>query len=409
MKLEKFIAIRYLKSKHKINFITIISLLSVLGITIGVSALIVVISVFNGFGNLVTNILVSFDPHIKIESNKPEGFDRDLELENFLEKNDKVLSFSPFVGGKSVVYSNKVIRIINLIGISCEDNRELSGLKSSLTSGNYDLKSDEIPKVLLGLSLSSRLQVSVGDTIVIVSPDALESYLSGITIPSYQTFVVSGIYNSHNNEIDAFNVYVELSQAQRLLNFNNKIYGYEIRLKDIKFTNQIQKEINKIKGSNVYTARTWFDLHKDLYSVMIVERWSAYVILSLIIAVATFSIFSSLLMTVIEKKRDIGVLKALGLPNRSLLKIFLFEGVLIGVIGSLLGVLLGLFVCYIQMNYKLYSLDPTVYIIDALPVYVNTIDVILIGTMAVILAIIASYIPARKAIKLNPVDAIKWE
>jgi lipoprotein-releasing system permease protein len=142
---------------------------------------------------------------------------------------------------------------------------------------------------------------------------------------------------------------------------------------------------------------------------MLIERWTAYLILSLIIAVATFSIFSSLLMTVIEKKRDIGILKAMGMSNKSLLKIFLFEGILIGVIGSILGVILGLGVCYAQIKYKLYSLDPTVYIIDALPVKVQITDVILIAVMAIILSTIAGYFPAKRSTKLNPLEAIRWE
>lgn len=409
MTLEKFIAIRYLKSKHKINFITIISFLSILGITVGVAALIVVLSVFNGFGNIVTEILISFDPHLKIESNRAEGFYPDLKLENFLEKNKDVQSFSPFVNGKCVVYSNRVIRVINLIGISQEQNREIYGLKHSILSGSYDLSTDKLPKALIGLSIASRLQVSVGDTIVVVSPEGLESYLAGLSMPTNQVFIVSGIYNTHNKDIDAYNVYVPLNFAQRLLGYGNKIFGYEIRLKDIGKTSFLKNEIERKFDNKTYSVKTWFDLHKDLYSVMLIERWTAYVILSLIIAVATFSIFSSLLMTVIEKKRDIGILKAMGLPNKSLLKIFLFEGILIGIIGSIFGVILGLSVCYAQINYKIYSLDPTVFIIDALPVKIHWLDVVLIAIMAITLSVIAAYFPAKRAFKLNPVESIRWE
>lgn len=409
MRLEKFIAVRYLKSKHKINFITIISLLSILGIAVGVAALIIVLAVFNGFGNLVTEILISFDPHLKIESNQPEGFLPDKNLEKFLETNDQIESFSPFVSGKCVVYSNRIIRVINLIGISDEVNRELSGLKKSIVSGSYDFNSKQIPGALIGLSLAARLQVSVGDSIVVVSPDALEAYLAGIPLAANQTFVISGIYNTHNKDIDAYNVYVPLFFAQRLLGYKNKIFGYEIRLKNINQTNSIKKEIEKLSNSKLYTTKTWFDLHKDLYSVMLIERWAAYVILSLIIAVATFSIFSSLLMTVIEKKRDIGILKAMGLSNSSLLKIFLLEGILIGIIGSFLGVILGLAVCYAQIKYKLYSLDPNVYIIDALPIKIEWLDILLIVLMAIILATLAAYFPAKRSTKLNPLEAIRWE
>ncbi len=409
MKLERLIAFRYLKSKHKINFITVISFLSILGITVGVAALIVVLSVFNGFASIVTDILVSFDPHLKIESNLAEGFTPDKSLENYLEKNREVRSFSPFVYGKSVIYSKRVIRIINLYGISEEENRQLTALKSHIVSGNYDLKPGVLPKALIGFSLANRLQVSVGDTIVVVSPEGLESFLAGISAPMNQSFVISGIYNSRNVDIDAYNVYVPISFAQRLLGYGEKIFGYEIRLKNIKQTDYLKKEIEKIFLDEVYTTKTWFDLHKDLYSVMLIERWSAYIILSLIIAVATFSIFSSLMMTVIEKKMDIGVLKALGLPDKSLLKIFLLEGVLVGLIGSILGMILGLIICLLQIEYKLYSLDPNVYIIDALPVKVELLDIALVILMAIFLSTFAGYFPAKRASKQNPLEAIRWE
>ncbi|MGB9664451.1 MAG: FtsX-like permease family protein [Ignavibacteria bacterium] len=409
MSLEKFIAFRYLKSKHKVNFITIISFLSILGITVGVAALIVVLSIFNGFASIVTDILVSFDPHLKIESNVTEGFSPDKSLESYLEQNKKVESYSPFVYGKSVIYSRRVIRIINLYGISADENQKLSGLKNHIISGSYDLRTDNSPKAIIGFSLADRLQVSVGDTIVVVSPEGIENFLSGISAPMSQSFIIAGIYNSHNADIDAYNVYVSLPFAQRLLGYGDKILGYEIRLHNIDQSNSFKKEIERIFSSNLYSLKTWFDLHKDLYSVMLIERWSAYIILSLIIAVATFSIFSSLMMTVIEKKRDIGVLKALGLNDKSLLKIFLLEGILIGLIGSVLGVILGLLICFLQIKYKLYPLDPNVYIIDALPVKIQVLDIILIVLMAIFLSTVAGYFPSKRAAKQNPLEAIRWE
>lgn len=409
MSVERFIALRYLLSKHKINFVTIISIISILGITIGVAALIVVLSVFNGFSSLVKNILINFDPHIKIESTIPGGFTQSSQIENYLRLNKNIDSFSPYVNGKVVIYSNKVIRIVELNGITSDSTNKLSGLKDNIVLGQYDLSKKDFPKILIGLSLATSLRVSVGDTLTLVSPEGFENVLTLQSLPLSKQFIVSGIYSSHNKEIDAVKIYCDLNISQQLLGYGKNILGYEIRLKDINQTNSVKKELQKIIDKNSMDILTWFDLHKQLYSVMLIERWVAYTILSLIIAVATFSIFSSLFMTVLEKKREIGVLKSLGMSNNSILKIFLLEGFLIGIIGAIVGSILGIGICYLQVKFKIYGLDPTVYIIDSLPIELHSLDVILITLMAIILATLAGYFPAKKAARMLPIESIKWE
>lgn len=409
MSVERFIALRYLLSKHKINFITIISIISILGITIGVAALIVVLSVFNGFSSLVKNILINFDPHIKIESTIPGGFTQSSQIENYLRLNKNIDSFSPYVNGKVVIYSNKVIRIVELNGITSDSTNRLSGLKDNIVLGQYDLSKKDFPKILIGLSLATSLRVSVGDTLTLVSPEGFENVLTLQSLPLSQQFIVSGIYSSHNKEIDAVKIYCDLNISQQLLGYGKNIFGYEIRLKDINQTNSVKKELQKIIDKKSMDILTWFDLHKQLYSVMLIERWVAYTILSLIIAVATFSIFGSLFMTVLEKKREIGVLKSLGMSNNSILKIFLLEGFLIGIIGAIVGSIIGIGICYLQVKFKIYGLDPTVYIIDALPIELHSLDIILITLMAIILATLAGYFPAKKAAQMLPLESIKWE
>ncbi|MCX8010905.1 MAG: FtsX-like permease family protein, partial [Ignavibacteria bacterium] len=207
----------------------------------------------------------------------------------------------------------------------------------------------------------------------------------------------------------AVSVYSELSQAQDLLGYDNRINGFEIRGANISSAELIKNELKFKLDQNIYEVKTWFDLHKQLYSVMLIERWTAYIILSLIIAVATFSIFGSLIMTVIEKKRDIGILKSMGATNKSILKIFLIEGTLIGIIGAFLGTVIGLIVCYLQIEYKLYPLDSTIYIIDALPVEIRIVDIVVISVSAIFLSTLAGLYPAFKASKTVPLEAIRWE
>jgi len=158
-----------------------------------------------------------------------------------------------------------------------------------------------------------------------------------------------------------------------------------------------------------FTVDTWYDFHKELYSVMKVERWTAYLILSLIIAVATFNILGSLSMSVIEKRRDIGILNAMGIREKSVLRIFMFEGILIGIIGTVLGALLGYFICYLQIKYNIYPLNPAQYKVAALPMQLRVSDFFYISGASLLLSFLASLYPAKKAVKVNPLEAIKWE
>ena len=159
----------------------------------------------------------------------------------------------------------------------------------------------------------------------------------------------------------------------------------------------------------MFSVNTWYDFHKELYTVMKVERWSAYIILCLIVAVATFNILGSLSMSVIEKKRDIGILRSMGASEKSITKIFMYEGLLIGIIGTLAGLLIGYFICYLQLHYNIYPLDPTQYKIDSLPLQIRISDFFFVAGASMLLTFLASLFPAKRAAKVNPLEAIKWE
>jgi len=187
------------------------------------------------------------------------------------------------------------------------------------------------------------------------------------------------------------------------------VQGYEAKLTDTDYSASVKNMLEERLNKNDFTISTWYDFHQELYSVMQIERWTAYIILSLIIAVATFNILGSLSMSVIEKQRDIGILRSMGVREKSILKIFMFEGILIGVIGTIIGVLLGYLICYIQINFNIYPLNPAQYKIDALPVELRVSDFFFISGASMLLSFLASLYPAKKAAKVNPINAIKWE
>ena len=410
MSFERFIAKRYLLSKHKINFISIISFISIMGITIGVAALIVVLSVFNGFGSLVTSFLMNFDPHLRIEY-KIDSHQKNAEqLENIITQTPDLKSYAPFVSGKVLVFSNKITQVINLKGIDTSATDNIYNIKENILYGNDDLVGDDgHAGVIIGLRLADELRTLVGDTITVVSPEGIERVFAQYGMPNTQIFVVRGIFSSKNNEYDESLMFTSLEEAQYLLGYNDEIQGYDIKLNNYDNSFIAKDFLENKLDKKILEVNTWYDFHKELYSVMQIERWVAYILLSLIIAVATFNILGSLSMSVIEKKRDIGIMRSMGSKEKSILKIFMYEGLMIGVVGTLLGVLLGYFICFLQLQYNIYPLDPTQYKIDSLPLEIRISDFFYITGVSLFLSLIASYIPAKRAAKVDALQAIKWE
>ncbi len=406
--IESFIAKRYLRTRRKLNFITIISILSTLGITIGVAALVIVLSVFNGFGSIVTSILVSFDPHIRIAVTEQAGFAKINQVENILKNDKNIAAYSPFVEGKVILLNRRTYEIASMKGINKEKNPTW-GAMSKIISGEPNVGNETTDNIVLGLPLALRLSARVGDTITVTSAYNIEKTITTLSIPQTRKFRVTGIFESNNRDYDVSYSFTSIPSAQRLFGLNNQITGFEIRLNDFREAESVKKELEKKIETKLFSVNTWYDLHKELYNVMLIERWGAYILLCLIIAVAVFNIFASLTMTVIEKKKDIGVLRSMGLNKKSIQKIFMFEGLLVGIIGTFMGLALGILVCFLQIKYNFYPLDPTKFIIDALPVEIRVSDIFAIGAMSLLLAFLAAIYPAKRAAKTNIIESIKYE
>ncbi len=410
MNYERFIAKRYLLSKHKINFITIISFISITGITIGVAALIVVLSVFNGFGSLVTSFLMNFDPHLRVEYKIDSSKEDYNKVDSVLNQTPDLKSYAPFVSGKVLALNKGNIQVITLKGIEPKTAELIYNIKDNILFGSSKLnEDDETPGILIGLRLADRLQVLAGDTVTIISPAGIEKALTQFGMPNTQKFIVQGIFSSQNNEYDESLAFTFLSEAQYLLGYKNGYQGFEIKLNNSDNAFIAKDFLISRLDNNKFEINTWYDFHKELYTMMQIERWVAYILLSLIIAVATFNILGSLSMSVIEKKRDIGIIRSMGAKENSVLKIFMYEGLMIGLIGTGLGVLLGYFICFLQLQYNIYPLDPTQYKIDSLPLQIRLSDFFVIAGGSIFLSFIASLIPAKRATKVDALQAIKWE
>lgn len=407
MPISSFIARRYLGSKRHAGFITVITSISIVGITVGVAALIIVLSVFNGFNGLVSSILIGFDPHLRIESRQGGVFRIASQMMNYLGDNPEIKGASPFVSGKAMIVSREHTDVIFMKGINLSWYGSVSGIKEKIVLGKYSFGEGTENGIIIGMALADRLNTMIGDTIAVVSPAGIQSTLTQMSQPEIHKYIVSGIYESNNKDYDGLYGFISLKSAQQLFDMGNDVHGIEVRLNIFDNTELMKR---RIEGQFPQTAvSTWYDLHKDLYTMMSVERWAAFIILCLIIAVATFNLLGSLTMSVIEKTRDIGILEGMGLSRRKIATIFLFEGAYVGCIGTLAGCCLGYVTCILQDRYHLFPLDPTVYIIPAIPVEIHVADFILVGLTAVFLSTIAAWYPAQRAAALLPAEAIQWE
>jgi lipoprotein-releasing system permease protein len=407
-KLAFFIALRYARSKRKLNFITIISLLSTLGISIGVAALIIVLSVFNGFSSLVTTFLISLDPHVRVEASSEAGMQGLEQILPKLKTVNGLNSFTPYTSGKLVLRVSGDVRVVNARAASAQGVTEVYQVDKYLIDGEIYKDTGSVPGVLIGKALADYLGVVPGDQLTLVSTANIEAVIGQGALPLLTKAVVSGIYYSKNNDYDLAGIFLPYDEGSHLLGFDGP-QGYDLRLADESLAKAAKEQIGAMLPANQYSVKTWFDLHGDLFTVMIMERWAAYLLLSLIILVAVFNILASLTMTVIEKKRNIGIMRAMGMPPQLIRRIYLFHGLIIGVAGTFGGFLLGVFVYWLQITYVIYPLDPVKFKIAALPIELQTADFFVVGFAAIALSLLAALLPAKRAANIDALEAIRWE
>jgi len=409
MRTEFFIAKRYLFSKKNVSFITVISTISILGVSIGVAAMIIVLSVFNGFSKKVTSILIGFDPHIRIEAVNNAKINNYESLLQTIYAND-IPNAAPYTQNKGMLATKDVNKVLFVKGVDENKIEKVSGIKDYTTYGTFTLKDKgSFGSIIIGFSLANNLKAFIGDTITILSPVGLEYSLTQFVEPITKQFIVSGIFDSDNRDYDSKYAYISIGSAQELFRLNDNVNGIELRLNDINQSDEVKMRLQSQIDTSKYNIMTWYDLHKDFYSILKVERWAAFILLSLIIIVASFNILGSLTMTVIEKKRDIGILKAMGASDKMITRIFMFEGLVVGLVGMVTGSILGVGISLLQIYFKIYKLDTSVYKLDALPMELRVSDFIYIPLAALVLCFLASLYPSMRAAKQKPVDSIRWE
>ncbi|RMD99952.1 MAG: lipoprotein-releasing ABC transporter permease subunit [Calditrichaeota bacterium] len=415
MGFEFFIARRYLRSKRKTGFISLITYISTIGVMIGVAALIISLSVANGFEDEVRSRIIGFDAHIKVRTFHDRGMDQAAgeRIIAMLDSLPQVKGAAPYIFEKGMIVSKERKEGVLIKAIDPKREPLVTNLVNNIIYGSLNLDMVHVegerdyPGIILGRWLADRLVTNLGDRVQILSASGLDlSPLGGA--PRFRTFRVAGYFETGLYEYDDNYAFISIEQGQKLFESPGKITGVQVKLDNMNHAKRIAEWINRRLGYP-YMTITWFSMNKNLFAWMQIEKWAAFLILSLIIMVAAFNIVSTLIMVVLEKRKDIGILKSMGAYSSSILKIFVFEGLFAGIIGVILGLLIGYGFCWAQLKYKFFSLPGEVYIINSLPIQLQWIDFFSIAAAALFLSFVATLYPAYKAAKLDPIEAIRYE
>jgi len=404
---QLFIAFRYLKSKKKHKGISVNTLISVGGVAVGVMALLVVLSVMSGFHEDLQKKILGVRAHIIITDLRGTM----PEYKNVLEAikgEEHVVSAAPFVFGQTMVSLENRAHGVFLRGIVPEEEIETTEILHLIKEGDIaDLKEqDGISGILIGKELSRSIGAYTGDIVNVISPVGEIGPLG--MLPKVRKFRVAGVFEVGMFEFDLNLVLTNIKPAQEFFGMNGEISGIEIKLDDI-YKAPLVRESLKGKLAFPLTARDWMQMNRNLFSALKLEKFAMFVALILIILVASFNIISNLIMNVIEKKREIAILKAMGATNNGIMAIFMMQGLLIGIVGTVIGVIGGYLLSYIINAYEIIKLPADVYYLSHLPVKMKLFDFAVVSLSAILISFIATIYPAWQAAKLDPVEPLRYE
>ncbi|MBW2606333.1 MAG: lipoprotein-releasing ABC transporter permease subunit [Deltaproteobacteria bacterium] len=410
MSFEYFIGRRYLRAKRQQAFISLITILSTTGIAVGVMALIVVIAVMSGFESDLKSRILGGQSHIVLMRHGGP-FTEYRKILKDVEKIDGVESATPVIYTQVMLRTSSRVSGAVLRGIDPESAGRVIKTLDKVSfhnpkAGMGESTDNNVPGIVLGKELANNLGVSKGDTIYLISPRGMISPIGHL--PAMKRFKLTGFFESGMYDYDGSFAYINIEQAQKILRMGNSVTGIEIRVDNMYKAREIAQKIVSDLGFPFW-ARDWMQMNQNLFTALKLEKTVMFIILTLIVLVAAFNIASTLIMMVMEKTRDIAILKAMGATDKSIKKIFVFKGMVIGTVGTTLGVILGFVLCTILKHYKIAELTGDIYYFTTkLPVRLEFFDVFIIVSAALVICFLATIYPARQASRLDPVEAIRY-
>jgi len=396
------VALRHLRSRRKHAFVSLITVISILGVMVGVAALITVISVMTGFSSYMQDRILGTTSHILITG--VGGMEDARDVISKVTPVGGVKAAAPYVMGQSLLKVNGDVTGVVVRGIDPSREKGVTDLAEHMTRGSMaDLTDDGI---IIGVELARQRGLRIGDPVTLVSPSEISSPFG--MVPLMERFAVQGIFDTGMYEYDTGLVLVTVRAAQTFFDLGDAVTGVAVKTDDIYMTQQIADRIQGVLGHSFW-VRDWREMNQNLFSALKLEKITMFIILVLIIVVAAFNIIGTLILVVMEKGREIAILKAMGATRKTIGRIFMLEGLIIGLGGTALGLFLGLGLCFLLANYQFVELPASVYYVTTLPVKVEFFDIATICLAAMAVSFMATVYPARRASLLNPVEILRYE
>jgi lipoprotein-releasing system permease protein len=405
MSFSFYLSKKYTLSKKDSRFINFISGFSIAGIALGVATLIIALSILNGFEDTITKKIIDFDSHIQVFSYRnslPSYIDYQPQIVDLLFPHAE--GINPYASKLAIIGTRSTKEGVNIKGIIPENNA--INVKHNIVEGEFKFENGEVAALVIGRKLANKLLVHVGDVVTVFALRN-EQLPSFDNLPNIQKFKINGIFESGMAEYDDLYAYTNLSTAQKLFDFGDKISGYDIKLKDISKIDSLTSVLaNELRYP--YAVRSIYQTHRNIFTWIELQKEPIPLILALISIVAVFNIIGTLLMIVLEKTQAIGILKSLGATKKQIIGIFIYQGAFLAILGILIGNIAALILTYLQLEFNLISIPSSVYFMSAIPILLKPEVFGIVSIITFVLSIVVSIIPSYIASKIDPVTALRF-